>query len=291
MKILVTGANGLIGHELINRLVQHHEVYALSRSALSISSPNLHHLTLDLTQLNNFNQLPDNVDVIYHLAQSKHFREFPEKALDIFTVNTLSTLKLLDYAQKTGCKKFIYASSGGVYGNAEKGFTEDQPLVNKEDLGFYLGTKFSSEILAENYMRLFDVIIARFFFVYGPRQKSSMLIPRLINNVRSKNPVQLQGKEGIKINPIYIDDVGEVLEKMMDLNGSHKINIGGAEELSIKEICDIIGEVVSVDPIFEYVDGEPKNLLGSVGKMQHIFGSPQTSFKEGIQKMIPLLVE
>jgi nucleoside-diphosphate-sugar epimerase len=58
-----------------------------------------------------------------------------------------------------------------------------------------------SEIIAENYAPYMNIVILRFFFVYGPRQNTTMLIPRLIRSIKEGNPIILQGSNGIRINP------------------------------------------------------------------------------------------
>jgi UDP-glucose 4-epimerase len=284
-KILITGANGLIGNELIEKLSKDNELYAISRKKIQ-NKENVEYIQMDLSSGLDENKLPKEIDVIYHLAQSENFRKFPEKAQDVFRVNTLSTLNLLDYASRASCEQFIYASSGGVYGNSEDGFKEDELLVSKENLGFYLGTKFCSEILVENYKSIFDVVIARFFFVYGPRQNKSMLIPRLINNVQNNLPITLFGKEGIVINPIFFKDACDALISVQGTNGICKLNIGGNEQLSLKSIVEIIGKVVDVCPDFKYVDAESNNLIGNIDKLKENYYSPEISFLEGIKKMV-----
>ena len=79
-------------------------------------------VVVDLSSDWKISELPTKIDVIYHLAQSDKFRDFPAGAPDVFQVNINSTAKLLDYAKKTGVKSFIYASSGGVYGNGKNLF-------------------------------------------------------------------------------------------------------------------------------------------------------------------------
>jgi UDP-glucose 4-epimerase len=284
--ILITGSNGLIGHELVNNLKNEHEVYAISRS-MKGNVDGIEYINVNFSENWSEEILPKQIDVIYHLAQSEHFREFPSKSLEIFNVNTSSTLKLLEYGRKAQCKQFIYASSGGVYGNAEKGFVEDEPLVNKGNLGFYLSTKFCSELLVENYNSFFDIVITRFFFVYGERQDKSMLIPRLIENIKNGNEISLQGNEGIKINPIYVTDASNALSQMIALSkGNYKFNIGGNEILSLREICETIGELIGKAPKFKILKEEPKNLIGDISKMKEMLTTPVTSINSGLSSLL-----
>ncbi|MBS1652577.1 MAG: NAD(P)-dependent oxidoreductase [Bacteroidetes bacterium] len=279
--ILITGSNGLIGNSLILKLEKKEQltVFGLGRKGLPNSCE------IDLNTNWNENSLPEKVDIIIHLAQSELFRDFPNSAKEVFNVNTLSTLKLLEYARKSGVKKFIYASSGGVYGNSDKGFNEESPLQPNKELGFYLTTKFCSELLVQNYCSFFDVNVLRFFFVFGEKQRKNMLLPRLIESVRSERTIVLQGKGGIKINPIYVEDATNAIMKIIEKKGSFNVNIGGNEILSIKQISEHIGRFLNKTPIFEYQDTEAKNLIGDISKMKELY-TPQISFEEALKKMI-----
>ncbi|MEW6470319.1 MAG: NAD(P)-dependent oxidoreductase [Bacteroidota bacterium] len=285
MNVVITGSGGLIGSALLAALQNKHTLFAVGRSRPSNSEVNF--IKLDLSSDWSITALPGKADAIFHLAQSEHFREFPQRTADVFEVNTVSTVKLLDYALKSGVKKFIYASSGGIYGFGDHGFSEEQEVVAHGDLGFYLGTKLCSEILVENYSKFFDVIIARFFFVYGKQQKRSMLIPRLVDNVRSGKEITLQGEEGIKTNPIHVSDAARAMVRCLDVNGSHKINIAGPEVLSLKQICGIIGKKVGKQPVIKYQENSIANhLVADVRKMNKMLGGPVVPFEKGVEDLL-----
>ena len=160
--ILISGCNGLIGYELSKFLSENggYNVFGISRTKPLIENPNFHHIFADFTDDHFENLLPKKVDAIVHLAQSEHFRDFPEKTQDIFDVNISSTLKLLEYCRKAGGTNFVYASSGGIYGTSERGFDEEDHVAPHGELGFYLSTKLCSEILVENYSQFFNIIIS-----------------------------------------------------------------------------------------------------------------------------------
>jgi UDP-glucose 4-epimerase len=285
--IIISGCNGLIGYELAKVLsTMGHTVYGISRTKPDIQNPGFHHVNTDLTVPGFEKKLPEKSDAVYHLAQSEYFREFPEKSQDIFDVNVSSTLRLLEYCRKSGGTNFIYSSSGGIYGTSEKGFDEEDHIAPLGDLGFYLSTKLCSEILVENYSHFFNTIISRLFFVYGQRQRKSMLIPRLVENIRKGNPIILQGNEGLMINPIHVSDAVRALVKSLDIHEHHKINIAGDELLSLKAICEIIGNKLGKRPVFEYQpDIKPKNLFSNNTRMESLLVKPIIQFEEGIQEI------
>lgn len=285
-KILITGSNGLIGEALIERLVKEDE-YAIFGVCRSTGNSRINTINLDLNTEWESSQLPPKIDIVIHLAQSENFRNFPESAIEVFNVNTISTLRLLEYARKAGAENFIYASSGGVYGNSDSGFNEEAPLISSKDLGFYLGTKFCSEILVENYSNFFDINILRFFFVYGPKQRKNMLIPRMVESVKVGNPIQLQGECGLKINPIFVTDAVKAIETTMQIKGNNKFNIAGTEILSLKEIANIIGLKLGKKPVFNYDNSkEAKHLIADISKMNKLLCTPQVNFNSGIDFLI-----
>ncbi|MFM2062304.1 MAG: hypothetical protein RLZZ507_1974 [Cyanobacteriota bacterium] len=285
-KCLITGVSGLIGSHLVSELSQNWHITGLSRSKriCDLQSTEFEHLALDLSKKLDTSLLPEKIDAVIHLAQSENFREFPKLADDIFQVNTVSTLVLLDYARRAGARTFILASSGGIYGYGEQDFSEDVEISANGDLGFYLGTKLCSEVLANSYIPFFNIIVLRFFFVYGHSQRRSMLIPRLVESVLERKPITLQGENGIRINPTYVSDAVAAISRSLELDGSHKINVAGANVLSLREIGEIIGKVVERKPKFDLqLDANPRHLVGDISRMSKILGSPKVNFADGIK--------
>jgi len=284
-KVLIVGANGLIGRHLIERLRTEYRVLALGRKDPRIK--NVSWVEQDLEYEIDFQKFPQEVDKVVYLAQSEHFREFPDKASSIFRVNTLRMLEIIDYARRKNVQNFIYASSGGVYGTGERGFSEDSTVPAKGYLGFYLSTKLCSEILAENYTEYMKIAVLRFFFVYGSGQKRSMLIPRLVDNVRAGNPITLEGEEGILINPTHVSDAVEAISASLCLENSEVFNIGGPDILSLKDICMTIGGRVGVEPVFKMLKNtKPKNLIGDISKMKKQLWEPVINFKKGLESVL-----
>lgn len=284
--ILITGAHGLLGKRVINRLCQTHNIYALVRQTPEIAIENVKYIIIDLSTDWDCRDLPYDLDVIIHLAQSSKFRQFPDQALDIFNVNIQSTAKLLNFAYTHNVKKFVYASSGGIYGTSSESFNENSPIIPKKDLGYYLGSKLCGEVLAQNYASLMSIITLRFFFMYGPEQEETMLIPRLVKSVKEDCPIRLQGKSGIKINPIHVVDAVNSLEKSLELEKSFAFNIAGKEILSLFDIAHVIGDVFNKNPVFDIENSDAKDLIADIGEMNKNLLMPKISFKEGIEGFV-----
>jgi UDP-glucose 4-epimerase len=287
-KILITGSNGLIGSKTIKMLKTSNEVYAISHT--NFSEENVKTISLDFNEKINFKSIPDDIDTIIHLAQSPHFKDFPDKSLNVFNTNTYSTIQLLDFARQHKVKHFIYASSGSIYGMKNGPFNEDDPIKLDSEINFYLTSKIASELILENYKKLLSIVILRFFFVYGPKQSPQMLMPHLINNVIANKEIILHNYQGIKINPIYVDDAVEAIVSAMSLNGFYKINVAGNEVCSIKNIGETIGSLLNKIPLFKIIESATsKNLIANITSMKKILSIPKIGLKEGLKKTINCL--
>ncbi|MBK7588378.1 MAG: NAD-dependent epimerase/dehydratase family protein [Bacteroidetes bacterium] len=112
--ILLTGANGLLGFELLKQLSaqKKYKVFAITQSHIqnieTIDTENITVMNASLSDNNFINLLPSNIDIIIHTAQSNNFRNFPDKAIDIFDVNVNATMLLLNYAKFANAKIYIY---------------------------------------------------------------------------------------------------------------------------------------------------------------------------------------
>lgn len=283
-KVLVTGATGLIGRHLIASLSSRYEIHAIVRRPLVTDQVTCH--LADLASPNGLEGLPSDIDAVVHLAQSRHYREFPRQARDIFDVNVASTVRLLDWARTIGVTTFLYASSGGVYGHGEDSFREDEPTQPPEPLGFYLSTKRSAELLIEPYSAFFSTVTLRFFFVYGTGQGETMLVPRLINSVAHGRPVMLQGPTGIRINPVHVSDAVRAVDRALDLSGTHHVNVAGGEVLSLRDMTESIGSHLGVAPVFDIQENErPRSLIGDITKMRRLLTRPEVGFYEGVREV------
>ena len=102
--------------------------------------------------------LPERIDAVVHLAQSDRYRDFPGGAPDIFAINVRATFELLEYALAAGASRFVFASTGGVYGYNYDRVLETHPV---SPLNFYLSSKYAAELMIANYRALLDTVVVR----------------------------------------------------------------------------------------------------------------------------------
>lgn len=284
MNLLITGGTGFIGRQVINNLLPQHHIFALYHKKPPQLIERINWIEHDLSHPIEESDLPKEIDVIIHLAQSRYYRDFPVKVDDIFKVNIEGTFRLLEFGRKRGIKKFIYASSGGIYGYSYEKFIETD---NINPINFYLTSKYCSELLLGNYNPYFRTVVFRFFFVYGPYQKG-MLIPRLIENIRKGVPITIYGKTGVKLNPIHVRDAINAFPPVLETPVSGIFNIAGDETISIKDLSERIGKLVGKEPVFVY---EKNPILGDIvgdnSRMKSVLGViPKITLEEGLSELV-----
>jgi nucleoside-diphosphate-sugar epimerase len=294
IRTLITGAGGFVGQRLVRGLVGRGcDVVALvhrppeGTTAERLDHPSVQIEIMDLEKP-MFDRLPKGVEAVVALAQSQHFRNFPERAQEIFAVNVAAHVGLLEWARTSGVRRFVHASSGGIYGpSARLHVSEDELLAVDSPLGFYLGTKLCAEVLLQNYRHFFETaVILRPFFVYGPGQREDMLVPRLIRAVRERRPVELQGTDGLRLNPIYVDDAVRGFAKALELRGCEVLNLAGPEVVSLRELAEIIGRTVGVEPVFRCIPGVPADYVGSTERAESKIGRATVGVAEGIRRTV-----
>ena len=286
-KIVLTGATGLLGGRTVVLLKDRHELHAIVRKVPSEPVKDVTYHVRDLSHEWTTDGLPNEVDAVIHLAQSTCHRDFPKRAMEQFSVNVDATARLLDYAQESGARSFILASTGGIYGAHAEVITETTPeAISDGLLRYYFDSKRCAEILVQSYSSFMNVVVLRPFFIYGPGQKSNMLVPRLIKNIRSKCAIKLNGESGASMNPVYVDDAVKVLEESLRLEGSHTLNVGGPEVVTIRDMATMIAQLLDVDPEFEIESGKPDGFVADISRMRSLVGNDLTDFQTGIALVI-----
>jgi len=281
---LVTGAAGLLGRATVAALADSGvRVHALVRDAGQAFRDDVEFHQVDLARPLDDSMLPPRVDAVFHLAQAREFRDFPAAAPAVFAINVGTTAFLLDYASRTGAASFVSASSGGVYrGGGAEPLAEDASLNRPDELGYYLATKLSGETLVASYSGRFRAVSLRYFFIYGPGQERSMLIPRLYDRVSGGEPISLQGEEGMRINPVHVADAAAATVAAASITGAGAVNVAGPETISLRGIGELFGRDVGAEPVFERSAGPASDLVASTRRMSELLHTPTISLSAAL---------
>lgn len=300
---LVTGAAGFIGSFVASALLDGGKNQVVTIDNLSTGKREVVPKGCIFIEGNDFdeniiNQLDKyKFDSIIHIAgQSSGEISFEKPVYDLQT-NAQSTLMLLNYAKKTGCKEFIFASSMSVYGDKE------DPLVSESTYptpkSFYAVGKLASE----NYMRIYSQMYGikctalRFFNVFGAGQnmdnlKQGMASIYLALAIRDHH-ITVKGSGERFRDFVYIDDVVDAVLKSMNRTKGEMFevyNVSNNRKVYVRDIITYIEEHLPYNVTHEYVQGTPGDQNGVYGinnKIKNDLGwSPRVSFEVGMQRMI-----
>jgi UDP-glucose 4-epimerase len=252
-KAIVTGGAGFIGSHLVESLLLDGlEVISIDDYSAGKKenitpfkkNPRFLEVKADITNKEEIANYFDDVDIIFHQAVSKMTVCLRNPSRDL-EVNAQGTLNLLELAKDYKVRKFIYASTGSVYGDAQYYPTDEKHPVNPNS--FYGVSKLGAEKYARVFHHLYgiDTVILRYFHVYGPRQDNSDLggvVPIFARRAINNQPLIIYG-DGSQIRSFtYVKDVVNInkLVALTDGISGEAYNCASGVEVTIKELADAV---------------------------------------------------
>ncbi len=252
--VLVTGGTGLIGTQLVNKLVKLKSRVIVASLDKNIELPKgVEFIRSDLRFFENCLKLTKKIDYVFHLAGIKGSPEMAKKKpYQFMTPMLMFNANMLEASRINKVKRFLYTSSIGVY-NPKKIMKEDdvwKTFPSRND--WYAGwTKRIGELnvqACQLFTKKMITIIVRPANVFGPYDnfdtKSAMVIPSLINKfINSKTGAVEVWGDGSNIRDfIFSSEVARAMVLIMFKKPKLPINIGSGKGVSIKKIVEIINE-------------------------------------------------
>ena len=259
MKAIVTGAAGFVGSTLSARLLADgYEVVgidsftpyydpALKRANVArLEGPRFTLVEADLAEV-DLDAILLGADVVFHEAGQPGVRtSWGDDFTTYLQENVHVTQRLLEAARRSSSlKRFVYASSSSVYGDAQQFPTreEDRPAP----VSPYGVTKLAAEHLCSLYGTNFGVptVSLRYFTVYGPRQRPDMAFTRFLRAAAEGRPIDLFGTGEQVRDFTFVDDVvaANVRAATEDVAPGTVLNIAGGTNTSMIEVIDIINSL------------------------------------------------
>ncbi len=270
MKILITGATGLIGYHLVKNLLRYENatIYAAGRSMRKLEdtfceySDNLHLRLFEYaTAMGNLEQL-GHFDYIFHLAGPTSPDDIHNRPIDVIRPNVIDLTRIFDYAVRENengknCR-VIVSSSVTIYQNA----TDTDISVDEVDslstveagnpLLCYSESKRYAELLAKSYEKQYgiDVVIVRIGYVYGfAKNIPNTTLYNFIQSAINGEKIEVRNASLPRRDNIYVDDVirGLIIAAKQARTGV-VLNISSNGEkgnfASLDEMASIVCEVL-----------------------------------------------
>lgn len=306
-RVLVTGSTGFIGSHLVEKLVQSganvrafaHYNSRNDLGLLEIIDPEVRSsmdvVYGDLKDEDGVRRAVKGCEVVFHLGALVAIPYSYRSPNDFVQTNVNGTANILNAALEYGVERFIHTSTSETYGTAQyQPIDEAHPLVGQSP---YSASKISADKLAESYFLSFDLPVStiRPFNTFGPRQSARAVIPTIIAQALKSSELQL-GSTAPKRDFNFIDDTvaGFIAVATSDRAIGEVINIGSGRTVSIAEVVDQVGEIVSrsLEVTTDESRVRPEKsevglLLADIGKAQRLLGwAPQVSLREGLERTV-----
>ena len=238
----------------------------------------------------------NNIDVVVHLAAMAGVRPSIEDPILYQEVNCVGTQNILETMKKYNVKNLVMASSSSVYGNTkEVPFRED--MIVDFAISPYAATKKANEVMTHVYHKLnnMNVIMLRFFTVFGPRQRPDLAINKFTRLMLNNEEIPMFGDGSTSRDYTYIDDIVDGIKKSCNyvLNNDDVyeiINLGNSNPTTLKEMIETIGRVLQVEPKIKELPMQPGDVdrtYADIAKAKRLLGyDPKTSFEDGVKEFV-----
>lgn len=301
---LITGGAGFIGSNLADELLQNDwnvtvidnfdEYYspALKHQNISyhLSNPNYRLVQGDILEVELYDQLTDDYDVIIHLAARAGVRPSIKAPTEYVKTNIMGTQNLLEFAREKDIRQFVFASSSSVYGiNPNFPWKESDYIL--QPISPYASTKVSGELTGHVYSHLYGIrfIALRFFTVFGPRQRPDLAINKFVRLIRDGSPITMFGDGSTKRDYTFVKDIVQGVIAAINYTDSmyEIINLGNGNAISLAEMIRTIESVVGKEAIIEQLPEQPGDVpitYSDISKASKLLGyNPGTSFEQGVR--------
>jgi dTDP-glucose 4,6-dehydratase len=301
-QVIVTGAAGMIGSHVVERLVDRGDSVVgvdnlltgeLANLAGVLGDDRFSFVERDAAELD---ALPPGTDAVLHLASPaspRHFRDLPIEVLHAGSTATLRLLELAESARAT----FLFASSSEVYGEPEVHPQPEEYRGAVSTLGeraCYDEAKRFSEAAVDTYRlrRGLDTRIARIFNTYGPRMRldDGRIVVTFVQQAIAGDPLTVHGDGTQTRSFCYVDDLAAGIVALLDSDVDVPVNLGSTDEHTVLDVAQLVIELTgsSSDIVFvERPENDPSRRRPDLTRASVLLGwSPTVDIGDGMRRTV-----
>jgi UDP-glucose 4-epimerase len=233
-KVVVFGGSGFLGSHVCDILsIEGYQVFIFDINASEYCTANQEMITGDILNRDKIREVVKGAKFVYHFAAIADIKEAQEKPVKAVEVNILSTTYILDACREYNVERFIYGSTVYVY---------------SEHGSFYKSTKQASELIIENYQKIYnlDYTILRYGSLYGPRANHFNSINNFIIQALKNKTILREGNGEELREYIHILDAAKASVEILHGNfANSNIMITGTRSMRIRDLLSMIKEMLN----------------------------------------------
>ena len=282
--ILITGATGLIGSTLVEVLMSNprrdYSVYASGRNTERAKKRFESYLSMDSFHFVKYDvllPLQNDVefDYIIHAASNASPNAFSKNPVEIVKANICGVSNLMEYGLSHGMKRFLYVSSGEIYGES------DGRVISENYSGYvdclsprscYPSSKRTAETLCASYAVEYgaDIVIARPCHIYGPNytESDNRVYAQFIRNIlKGENIILKSSGEQLRSWCYVVDCVSALLYILLKGKSGEAYNVADSNSvLTIRQLAEMLAKIGKTKIIMDVPSETEKSSFNPVSK-------------------------
>jgi nucleoside-diphosphate-sugar epimerase len=285
-RVIVTGASGFIGHNMVRRLSKlKAETLVIDRVQPAEHFPNVEFEWADLRHLNKEYE----ADFLIHLAAVTNAGYAERYPMETYETNVLGTVNLMNHVRIS--RRILFPSTALIYKASSEPIAEDAELDQSSN--YALSKTIGEEILKFHSNRQqVDYTVVRFFNVFGPGQLPMYIIPQVLRQIIEENKVVVRNGAVMR-DMLFVDDcIDAVLRLAVTPKAANDVfNIGSGEIVTISDIARqairVSGRTdIEYTDLEETIDFSPTAIMANINKVTStIDWMPRVSLADGLKRM------
>jgi len=311
--VVVAGGAGFIGSHLCDRLLADgYQVVAVDDLSTG-DSGNLAHLQgidgftfvegdiVMPSTIEHLNEVadPHSISAVLNFASPASPPAYLQRPLATLAVGSTGTWNLINFAMSCNAR-FLMASTSEVYGDPLEHPQVETYWGNVNPIGersVYDEAKRFSEALVASHQRSagLDARIVRIFNTYGPRMQpdDGRVVTNMVHQSLAGKPLTIYGDGSQTRSFCYVTDEVDGIVRLLQSDVVGPVNIGNPNEFTIRELADVIAEVLGADLSIEYLplpSDDPKVRQPDISRARELLGwEPKIELRDGIRQMVESL--
>lgn len=240
MKVIITGSESFVGKELISQL-KNGSFEIIGFDSINVKPIDYEFHQVDIRDPQVYRFIPDEADVLIHLAALSRDPDCRGRPYECFDVNVMGTLNLINAVSVKRVKQFIFASSEWVYDEFKENEVKDEDAfinISNHHSEYALSKLVSEANLRQKYEQGFcSVTILRFGIIYGPRKNNWSAVESLLSTVKNQPEVKVGSLKNAR-RFIHISDIANGIKRSIGLEGFNIINLTGSKLITLQDVIE-----------------------------------------------------